>query len=243
MRWFATVIINWSCCLAANAQYDPRTYLLSDAMKQAEAASEHLAMARLDECLGDNRSSELGTAHKPDSLDWRLDRFLLALSDEDTNVRQVGTATGYQIDSVDRSVWLRMLAEIESNGFPNRQSISSQARGGLVAIVWHNVRKSPEAWDNFQPTFEKALGDLNIHPWEYAQMIDAYRYRYMKQAQVYNTFVNELASENTAGVNRSRLEIGLRPEGWTVEEILGIVGVIEQRFIFDLRENKNVNCG
>ena len=224
MRSLATILLSWICCLVAKAQYSPRAYLLSDAMKQAEQELDYLAVTRLDECLGESRTSDLVTGSELDTLDWRLDRFLLALSYEDKQIRLAGSATGYQIDSVDKSVWPRMLTELEANGFPKRKSISRQASLGLQTIIWHNVRKSPEAWNSFQPVLREALGDLNVLPWEYAQMVDAYRYRYLKQTQVYNTFNNELVSEDLTEVNRSRLELGLRPRGWTVEEILGYCG-------------------
>ncbi len=191
-------------------------------MKQAEGESDYLAVARLDECVGGSSTFRLGEGYEPDTLDWRLDRLLLALIYEDQQIRLAGAATGFQIDSVDsvdRSVWPRMLAEIETNGFPNRKNISRQVGLGLHTIIWHNIRKTPEAWNEFQPTLKKALEDMDVLPWEYAQMIDAYRYRYLRQPQVYNTFDHELSSEDLTEVNRRRLAIGLRPEGWTVEDI------------------------
>ena len=151
-------------------------------------------------------------------LDVRLDDLLRQLGALDAGVRDRG-AGAEVVDSVDAYVLARLEEEVAANGFPRRTRISHEASGALLAVIWHNARRSPDLWTRWVRRLGAALHTGDARPREYAEMVDAYAVRYAHRLQTYNTLPGARRDADAAAVTERRLSIGLLPEGWGAEEV------------------------
>lgn len=181
-------------------------------MAEARSSGEALVEVRASDCLG------RATA-PPARLDRRRDSLILALSRRDAAARSPtpGSSVTSDIDAVDREVSAGLNADITAHGFPRGGTLSHEAHGGLLAIIWHNARRDSASWYGFLPQLKRALANGAIRPPEYAQLVDAYAVRKVGAVQVYNT-VGE--GQRSSDVDGARLSIGLRPDSWDSSDVL-----------------------
>lgn len=106
------------------------------------------------------------------------------------------------------------MARIKQEGFPSYKSVGKKRIADILLLIIHGIRRHDEARVYFFNLLKQEINKGNISPHEYANIIDMYEVKTLKQASIYAVFLNKSSPKSIkdlAELDDRRLQLGLVP--------------------------------